>query len=60
MDERRERDPDTGEDTFFQTGAGVGDIFWKIAEKVTGKTAQKIATKAAKRGLKKLEKKLGS
>ena len=59
MDERRERDPDTGEDTFFQTGAGVGDIFAKIAAKITGKTAQKLAAKAAKKGVEKIGEKTG-
>ena len=59
MDERRERDPDTGEDTFFQTGAGIGDIFGKIAAKITGKTAQKLATKAATKGIKKIGEKTG-
>ena len=45
MDERRERDPDTGEDTFVQTGAGISDIFATI----TGKTAKKLALKRRKR-----------
>ena len=58
MEERRERDPDTGEMSFVQTGAGISDIFWKVATKLTGKTAQKLASKAAKKELKKLEKKL--
>ena len=30
MDERRERDPDTGEDIYVQTGAGISDIFAKV------------------------------
>ena len=47
MDERRERDPDTGEDTYVQTGAGISDIF----AKVTGKTAKKLATKAMEKGV---------
>ena len=59
MEERRERDPDTGEDIFIQTGAGIGDIFGKIAAKITGKTAQKIATKAAKKGVEKIGEKTG-
>ena len=46
MDERRERDPDTGENIFVQTGTGISDIFAKI----TGKTAKKLAAKAAKKG----------
>ena len=59
MDERRERDPDTGEDTFFQTGAGIGDIFGKIAAKITGKTAKKLAAKAAEKGVEKFGEKTG-
>ena len=59
MDERRERDPDTGEDIYVQTGTGIGDIFGKIAAKITGKTAQKIATKAAKKGMEKIGEKTG-
>ena len=59
MDERRERNPDTGEETFFQTGAGIGDIFAKVAAKIAGKTAQKIATKAAKKGVEKIGEKTG-
>ena len=54
MDERRERDPDTGEDTFVQTGAGIGDIFAKVAAKITGKTAKKLAAKAAEKGVEKI------
>ena len=54
MDERRERDPDTGEHIYV--GTGISDIFAKI----TGKTAKKIATKAAEKGMEKLEKKLAS
>ena len=60
MDERRERDPDTGEDTYVQTGAGISDIFAKVAAKITGKTAKKLAVKAVEKGLKTLEKKLES
>ena len=59
MDERRERDPDTGEDTFFQTGAGIGDIFGRIAAKITGKTAKKLAVKAAEKGVEKIGEKTG-
>ena len=59
MEERRERDPHTGEDIYVQTGAGIGDIFGKIAAKITGKTAQKIATKAAKKGVEKIGEKTG-
>ena len=43
MDERRERDPDTGEHIYV--GTGISDIFGKIAAKITGKTAQKIGEK---------------
>ena len=57
MDERRERDPDTGEDIYV--GTGISDIFGKIAAKITGKTAQKIATKAAKKGMEKIGEKTG-
>ena len=59
MDEQRERDPDTGEDIYVQTGTGIGDILGKIAAKITGKTAQKIATKAAKKGMEKIGEKTG-
>ena len=54
MEERRERDPDTGEDTFVQTGAGISDMFWKLASKLTGKTAKKLATKVAEKGAEKI------
>ena len=57
MDERRERDPDTGEDIYV--GTGISDIFRKIAATMTGKTAQKIATKAAKKGMEKIGEKTG-
>ena len=53
MDERRERDPDTGEHIYV--GTGISDIFAKI----TGKTAKKIATKAAKKGMEKIGEKTG-
>ena len=59
MEERRERDPDTGEDTFVQTGAGISDIFWKLASKLTGKTAKKLAAKVAERGAEKIGEKTG-
>ena len=59
MDERRERDPDTGENIFVQTGAGIGDIFGKIAAKITGKTAKKLAVKAAEKGVEKIGEKTG-
>ena len=57
MDERRERDPDTGEDIYV--GTGISDIFGKIAATITGKTAQKIAIKAAKKGMEKIGEKTG-
>ena len=57
MDERRERDPDTGEHIYV--GTGISDIFGKIAAKITGKTAQKIATKAAEKGMEKIGEKTG-
>ena len=57
MDERRERDPATGEDIYV--GTGISDIFGQIAAKITGKTAQKIATKAAKKGMEKIGEKTG-
>ena len=53
MDERRERDPDTGEHIYV--GTGIGDIFAKI----TGKTAKKLATKAAEKGMEKIGEKTG-
>ena len=45
MDERRDRNPDTGENIYIKTGAGFGDIFAKL----TGKTARKLATKSAEK-----------
>ena len=54
MDERRERDPDTGEHIYVGTG-----IMTKIAAKITGKTAKKIATKAAEKGMEKIGEKTG-
>ena len=57
MDERRERDPDTGEHIYV--GTGISDIFGKIAAKITGKTAKKIATKAAEKGMEKIGEKTG-
>ena len=45
MEERRERNPDTGENIYIKTGAGFGDVFAKL----TGKTAKKLATKAAEK-----------
>ena len=59
MEERRERDPYTGEDTFVQTGAGISDIFWKLASKLTGKTAKKLAAKVAEKGAEKIGEKTG-
>ena len=53
MDERRERDPDTGEHIYV--GTGISDIFAKI----TGKTAKKIAAKAAEKGMEKIREKTG-
>ena len=57
MDERRERDPDTGEHIYV--GTGISDIFGKIAAKITGKTAKKIAVKAAEKGMEKIGEKTG-
>ena len=57
MDERQERDPDTGEHIYV--GTGISDIFGKIAAKITGKTAKKIATKAAEKGMEKIGEKTG-
>ena len=55
MDERRERDPDTGEHIYV--GTGISDIFAKI----TGKTAKKACDqKQLKKEWKKLAKRLGS
>ena len=59
MEERRERDPDTGEDIYVQTGAGISDIFAKVAAKITGKTAKKLAAKAAEKGVEKIGEKTG-
>ena len=57
MDERRERDPDTGEHIYV--GTGISDIFGKIAAKITGKTAKKLASKAAEKGMEKIGEKTG-
>ena len=53
MDERRERDPDTGEHIYV--GTGISDIFAKI----TRKTAKKLASKAAEKGMEKIGEKTG-
>ena len=53
MDERRERDPDTGEHIYV--GTGISDIFAKI----TGKTAKKLASKAVEKGMEKIGEKTG-
>ena len=55
MDERRERDPDTGEAIYVQTGAGISDIFAKVA----AKTAKQLAVKAAEKGVEKTGKLIG-
>ena len=57
MDERRERDPDTGEHSYV--GTGISEIFGKIAAKITGKTAKKLASKAAEKGMEKIGEKTG-
>ena len=57
MDERRERDPDTGEHIYV--GTGISDIFGKIAAKITGKTAKRLASKAAEKGMEKIGEKTG-
>ena len=57
MDERRERDPDTGEHIYV--GTGISDILGKIAAKLTGKTAKKLASKAAEKGMEKIGEKTG-
>ena len=59
MDERRERNPDTGENIYWATGAGIGDIFAKVASKITGKTAKKLATKAMEKSVEKIGEKTG-
>ena len=59
MDERRERNPDTGENIHIKTGAGIGDILAKVAAKITGKTAKKLATKAAEKVIEKGAEKTG-
>ena len=59
MEERRERDPDTGEMSFVQTGAGISDIFGKVAAKLTGKTAKKLAAKVAEKRVEKIGEKTG-
>ena len=52
MDERRERDTDTGEDIYVQTGARISDIFAKVA-------AKKLAVKAVEKGAEKIGEKTG-
>ena len=60
MDERRERDPrHWGGNVYVQTGAGISDIFAKVAAKITGKTAKKLATKAMEKGVEKIGEKTG-
>ena len=59
MEERRERNPDTGENIYIKTGAGFGDILTKVAAKLTGKTAKKLATKAAEKVIEKGAEKTG-
>ena len=59
MDERRERNPDTGENIYVSTGAGFRDIFAKVAATLTGKTACKLATKAAEKVIEKGAEKTG-
>ena len=59
MDERGERNPDTGENIYWTTGAGIGDIFAKVAAKVTGKTAKKLATKVMEKGAEKTAELIG-
>ena len=50
MEERRERDPDTGEIIYTNIeGSGLGDMFSKLASKLTGETASKLASKAAEK-----------
>ena len=56
MDERRARDPDTGENYF---GGGIGEVFSKVAAKLTGKTASKLASKAAEKIIEKGAEKVG-
>ena len=43
-EERRERNPDTGE--YIIQGEGIFVIFKNVGRKLTGKTAKKLATKA--------------
>ena len=46
MEGRREIDPDTGQISYKNIeGSGLGDMFSKIASKLTGKTASKLASK---------------
>ena len=64
MEERRERDPDTGEITHGfppaeQWGGGFADVFSKVAAKLTGKTASKLASKAAEKLIEKGAEKVG-
>ena len=47
MDERRVRDPDTGEISYTNIeNSGLDDMFSKIASKLTEKTASKLASTA--------------
>ena len=55
MEERRERNADTGENIDVSTGAGFGDVFAKL----TGKTAKTLAIKAAEKVIEKGAEKTG-
>ena len=60
MEERRERDPDTGEISYTNiVGSGLGDMFSKVVSKLTGKTASKLANKAAQKLIEKGAEKVG-
>ena len=51
-EERRERNPDTGE--YIIQGEGIFDVFKHVGSELTGKTAKKLATKALEKGSEKI------
>ena len=60
MEERRERDPDTGEMIYSNIeGSGLGDMFSKLVSKLTGETASKLANRAAEKLVEKGAEKIG-
>ena len=56
-EERRERNPDTGE--YIIQGEGIFDVVKNIGRKLTDKTAKKLATKATEKLIEKGSEKIG-